>query len=307
HVNTAASRPNVNNALLKTYSYFKAHSLVRRPFNQKSAPKTNNFNEKVNTAKVNNVTTAGLKAVVSAVEGNRNNTVKSSACYIWRLKGNLIDHISKYSRSYTLKRFNYVDPQGRLKHMTGNKSYLINYQEINGGFVVFGGNAKRDTECVVLSPDFKILDESQVLLKVPRNNNMYSFDLTNVVPVGGLTCLFVKATLDESKLWHRRLGHINFKTMNKLVRGNLARGLPSKIFENDHTCVACQKEKQHKASCTKAYINAGQARKKTVPGLQYVLLPLLTYDSQGLKSSEDEFADDARKKSTKVLRKENEV
>ncbi|GJW02963.1 putative ribonuclease H-like domain-containing protein [Tanacetum coccineum] len=37
--------------------------------------------------------------------------------------------------------------------------------------------------------------------------------------------------------------------MNKLVRGNLVRGLPSKIFENDHTCVACQKGKQHKASC----------------------------------------------------------
>nr|GEV16544.1 hypothetical protein [Tanacetum cinerariifolium] len=56
------------------------------------------------------------------------------------------------------------------------------------------------------------------------------------------------ATLDESNLWHRRLGHINFKTMNKLVKGNLVRGLPSKIFENNHTCVACQKGKQHRAS-----------------------------------------------------------
>nr|GEU74250.1 ribonuclease H-like domain-containing protein [Tanacetum cinerariifolium] len=106
-----------------------------------------------------------------------------------------------------------------------------------------------DTECVVLSPDFKLLDESQVLLKVPINNNMYSFDLKNVVPVGGLTCLFAKATLDESNLWYRRLGHINFKTINKLIRENLVRGLPSKVFENDHTCVACRKGKQHKASC----------------------------------------------------------
>ncbi|GJX83619.1 ribonuclease H-like domain-containing protein [Tanacetum coccineum] len=104
------------------------------------------------------------------------------------------------------------------------------------------------TECLVLSPDFKLLDESQVLLKVPRQNNMYSFDLKNVVPSGGLTCLFAKAKIDESNLWHRRLGHINFKTMNKLVKGNLVRGLPSKLFENDHTCVACQKGKQHKAS-----------------------------------------------------------
>ncbi|GKC12209.1 putative ribonuclease H-like domain-containing protein [Tanacetum coccineum] len=64
-----------------------------------------------------------------------------------------------------------------------------------------------ETECLVLSPDFKLIDESQVLLRVPRQNNMYSFDLKNVVPSGDLTCLFAKATIDESKLWHRRLGH----------------------------------------------------------------------------------------------------
>nr|GEV88896.1 retrovirus-related Pol polyprotein from transposon TNT 1-94 [Tanacetum cinerariifolium] len=80
-----------------------------------------------------------------------------------------------------------------------------------------------ETECLVLYPDFKLPDENQVLLKVPRHNNMYSFNLKNVVPTGGLTCLFAKATTDESNLWHRRLGHINFKTMNKLVRENLVR------------------------------------------------------------------------------------
>ncbi|GKB72968.1 putative ribonuclease H-like domain-containing protein [Tanacetum coccineum] len=49
-------------------------------------------------------------------------------------------------------------------------------------------------------------------------------------------------------LWHRRLSHINFKTINKLVKHNLVRGLPAKCFENDQTCVACIKGKQHKAS-----------------------------------------------------------
>ncbi|GJS47204.1 putative ribonuclease H-like domain-containing protein [Tanacetum coccineum] len=141
-----------------------------------------------------------------------------------------------------------------------------NYQEIDGGFVAFrespkGGKITRkgkirtgkldfeDTICLVLFSDFKLLDESQVLLKVPRQNNIYSFDLKNVVPSGSLTCLFAKAIIDESNLWHKRLGHINFKTMNKLVRGNLVRGLPLKLFENGHTCPACQKGKQHKASC----------------------------------------------------------
>ncbi|GJW87059.1 putative ribonuclease H-like domain-containing protein [Tanacetum coccineum] len=235
-VNTAAPKSKVNDALPKTYSYFKAHSPVRRAFNQKSAAKTNKFNEKVNTARVNNVTTAGPKAVVSAAKGNGENAVKSSACWIWRPTGNVIDHTSKDSGSYMLKRFDYVDLQGRLngcsRHMTGNKSFLTDYQEIDGRFVAFRGSPKG----------------GKITGKVPRHNNMYSFDLKNVVPSGGLTCLFAKATIDESNLWHRRLGHINFKTVNKLVKGNLVRGLPSKLFENDHTCVACLKGKQHKAS-----------------------------------------------------------
>nr|GEV09743.1 ribonuclease H-like domain-containing protein [Tanacetum cinerariifolium] len=75
-----------------------------------------------------------------------------------------------------------------------------------------------DTECFVLSPNFKLADESQVLLKVPRKNNMYSFDIKNIVPQKDLTCLLSKAINDESMLWHRRLGHINFKNINKLVK-----------------------------------------------------------------------------------------
>ncbi|GJV40888.1 putative ribonuclease H-like domain-containing protein [Tanacetum coccineum] len=143
-----------------------------------------------------------------------------------------------------------VIDSGCSRHMKGNITYLIDYEEIDGGYVAFGGNPKRrkitgkgtiktgkldfenvyfvrelkfnlfsvsqmcdkknnvlfnDTECIVLSPNFKLIDESQVLLRVPRKNNMYSIDLKNIVPKGGLTCLFAKATSDESKLWHGRL------------------------------------------------------------------------------------------------------
>nr|GEX37522.1 putative ribonuclease H-like domain-containing protein [Tanacetum cinerariifolium] len=116
-----------------------------------------------------------------------------------------------------------------------------------------------DTECLVLSPDFKLPDKSQVLLRVPRENNLYNVNLKNIVTSGDLTGLFAKATINESNLWHRRLGHINFKTINKLVKGNLVRGLPTKVFENDNTCVACKKGKQHRASCkTKPVISVDQ-------------------------------------------------
>ncbi|GKD37615.1 hypothetical protein Tco_1257822, partial [Tanacetum coccineum] len=118
YVNTVASRPTVNDAKPK----------------------------KVNTAKVNNVTTGGSKAIVSAVQGHEENVVKSSTCWIWRPTGKVIDHISKDSGSYMPKRFEYVDPQGRLnvcsRHMIGNKSYLTDYQDIYGGFIAFAGSPK---------------------------------------------------------------------------------------------------------------------------------------------------------------------
>nr|GEY52527.1 hypothetical protein [Tanacetum cinerariifolium] len=111
------------------------------------------------------------------------------------------------------------------------KVTTVEAPKINGGYVAFGGNPKggkitgkgkirTDTECIVLSPEFKLPDENQVLLRVPRENNMYNVDLKNIVPSGDLTCLFAKATLDESNLWHKRLCHINFKTINKLVKGS---------------------------------------------------------------------------------------
>nr|GEW92365.1 putative ribonuclease H-like domain-containing protein [Tanacetum cinerariifolium] len=113
-----------------------------------------------------------------------------------------------------------------------------------------------DPECIVLGKDFKLKDDTNVLLRTPRQHNMYFIDLNNIVPHKNLTCLVAKASIDESMLWHRRLGHLIFKTMNKLVRNNLVRGLPSKCFENDHNCVACLKGKQHKASCKTKLVNS---------------------------------------------------
>ncbi|GJX09461.1 putative reverse transcriptase domain-containing protein [Tanacetum coccineum] len=193
-------------------------------FAQRRDPGNNsNFTKKVNTVKGTKVNTARPKAVISAVKGNKGNVVKASACWVWRPKHKILDHGNPQQ---DLKNKGVID-SGCSRHMTRNKSYLTDYEEINGGFVAFGGNSKggkitrkckirtgkldfedvyfvkelkfnlfsvsqmcdkknsvlfTDTECVVLSPDFKLTDESHVLLKVPRKDNMYSVDLKNVVP-----------------------------------------------------------------------------------------------------------------------------
>ncbi|GKB30106.1 hypothetical protein Tco_0869507, partial [Tanacetum coccineum] len=70
YVNTAASRATVNGAKPRSNVFHKSYSPVKRPFYQRTAPKNSDLKEKVNTAKVNNVTTAGTKAVVSDVQGH---------------------------------------------------------------------------------------------------------------------------------------------------------------------------------------------------------------------------------------------
>nr|GEY45366.1 ribonuclease H-like domain-containing protein [Tanacetum cinerariifolium] len=95
-----------------------------------------------------------------------------------------------------------------FRHMTGNMPIFVSMKKLMVDMLPLEEAPKEEKSL--------LLDESQVLLRVPRKNNMYSVDLRNVAPSRGLTFLFAKDTLDESNLWHRRLGHINFKTINKL-------------------------------------------------------------------------------------------
>ncbi|GJU53634.1 putative ribonuclease H-like domain-containing protein [Tanacetum coccineum] len=184
--------------------------------------------------RMDNIRPRGIRTVVHTGKGKLNTDLKRSK-WVSRPKGEYLDHVSKDSGSFMLKKGNLeivlqdhaVVDSGCSSHMTGNKAYLSDYKDYNGGFVAFGSDRKG----------------------APRKDDVYILDLKNIVPSGGLTCLYANATTDESKLWHRRLGHVNFNNMNKLLKGNLVRGLPSKVFVNDHTCDACKKGKQHKASC----------------------------------------------------------
>ncbi|GJT95993.1 retrovirus-related pol polyprotein from transposon TNT 1-94 [Tanacetum coccineum] len=196
-INTSQPRSTVNSARPMTNVFNKAHSTIKRPSNNKTETKNNNFNQGVNTVKDKNVNTARPKAVV-------NNIAKPKAL-LNAVKGNqCINHSKESNPQIDLQDQRVID-SGCSRHITWNMSYLTDFEEIDGGYVAFGGNPKG----------------GKITGKVPRKNNMYSVDLKNIVPNGGLTCLFVKATSDESKLWHRRLGHIIFKTRNKLVKGNL--------------------------------------------------------------------------------------
>nr|GEU49215.1 ribonuclease H-like domain-containing protein [Tanacetum cinerariifolium] len=157
-VNTA--RPIVNEIKPRNNEY-KSYSPIRRPFNRTTTPKVNFANHKVTTARDN---------TVSVVGGNRETTVKASAGSKGQItgKGNIKTRKLDFEDVYFVKE---------LQHF---KLFSVSQMCDKKNKVLF-----TDIECLVLSPDFKLPDENQVLLRVPRQNNMYSFNLENIVPSGG--------------------------------------------------------------------------------------------------------------------------
>nr|GFA62467.1 hypothetical protein [Tanacetum cinerariifolium] len=90
--------------------------LTLRPIDKKTTFTNSNVPQKVNTVRSKTVNTARPKAVVNAVLGNRVNAFKASACWVWKPKTKVIDHVSKHNgASIKLKKFDYVDAQGRSK------------------------------------------------------------------------------------------------------------------------------------------------------------------------------------------------
>nr|GEU65552.1 hypothetical protein [Tanacetum cinerariifolium] len=191
-VNTINSKPIMNYSRPISNAFIKGHSQVIRPYNKYSTYKKTIFNKMVNTVRVKD-TTARERVV---------------------------------QKEYKEKR---VINSGCSRHMTGNKCYLFDYEDYDGGFVSFRDGKGRisskgkiktgtldfdyvytgrelkynlfsvsqmcdkknnviftDTKCIVLSSNFKLLDESQVFLRVPREDNIYSVDLKSVVPTGGI-------------------------------------------------------------------------------------------------------------------------
>nr|GEY55619.1 hypothetical protein [Tanacetum cinerariifolium] len=165
-------------------------------------------------------------------------------------------------------------PEDRFKYLVrriGNKSFLLDYQEYNGGFVAFAGSSKGGK---ITGKDFKLPDENQVLLKVPRKNNMYSFDLKNVVPSKGLTCLFTKATNDESNLWHMRKWFRMAVDIDSLT--NLMNYQP--VSAGNRT---------NGITCSKIHSAVGQEGKEKVNDQEYILLPVLNTSSDVPSSNEE--------------------
>ncbi|GJR44303.1 retrovirus-related pol polyprotein from transposon TNT 1-94 [Tanacetum coccineum] len=122
------------------------------------------------------------------------------------------------------------------------------------------------------------------LLTGSRGDNLYTLSLGNMMASSPI-CLLSKASKTKSWLWHRRLSHLNFGSINHLARHGLVRGLPKLKFEKDHLCSACalgksskkpHKPKSEDTNQEKLYLLhmdlCGPMRVASVSGKKYILV-----------------------------------
>ncbi|GJV46731.1 retrovirus-related pol polyprotein from transposon TNT 1-94 [Tanacetum coccineum] len=178
----------------------------------------------------------------------------------------------------------YLD-SGCSKHMTGNRSKLMNFVEKFIGSVRFGNDhlgaimgygdyvmgdsvisrvyyveglghnlfsvgqfCDSDLEVAFRKHTCCVRDLNGTdILKGSRGTNLYTISIDEMMKSSPI-CLLSKASKSKSWLWHRRLNHLNFGTINDLARKDLVRGLPRLKFEKDHLCSACQLGKSKKFS-----------------------------------------------------------
>ncbi|GJU47291.1 retrovirus-related pol polyprotein from transposon TNT 1-94 [Tanacetum coccineum] len=224
----------------------------------------------------------------------------------------------------------YLD-SGCSRHMTGDRSKLINYVEKFIGTVRFGND---QFAAIVGYGDYKFGDtiitrvyyveglshnlfsvgqfcdaglevafrkytcyirnkDKVDLLKGSRTTNLYSISLKDMMEASPV-CLLSKASSTKSWLWHRRLNHLNFRTLNELARKDLVRGLPKLKYEKEHLCPSCQLGKSKKSSHPLKTVNTntevlntlhmdlcGPMRVESINGKKYILVIVDDYTRFG--------------------------
>ncbi|GJS87103.1 hypothetical protein Tco_0769739 [Tanacetum coccineum] len=274
-VNTA--RPNVNEIRPRN-NFYKSHSPIRSPFNRTTAPKAKFSNQKVNTAEVKAVSAVGgiRETAVKSSAGcnwrpkrhywNKVSKYNSGSSFSKNVNFKDPPGRPKHMTGNNAYLAEYQDYNGGPVAFGGSKGYITGKGKIKTGkldfedvcfvkelqhfnlfFVSQMCDKKNkvlfiDTECLVLSSDFKSPDENQVLLRIPRQNNMYSFKLENNVPSGGLACLIAKATVDKSNKWHRRLGHVSTAAVCWLIpQSQIKLSLYERLLKSVDGLIVCPK------------------------------------------------------------------
>nr|GEU34476.1 hypothetical protein [Tanacetum cinerariifolium] len=241
-INTIAPKPIVNVAKSRRNAFQKRHSLSRRPFHQQTSLKNRYL---VNTAKVKSVNTAKGKSVKSVVGKQGSNAVKSLACWAWRPKIKVQYHVSKdhtFGDPQAALRDTRLFDSGCSRHMTGNKSFLSNYQAYDGGFVAFAGSfkrAKEDETCGILK-DFitgieNLLNHKVKIIRCDNRIEFKNYEMNQLCGIKGIKREFSNTRTPQENIVAER----KYKTLIEAARTMLADSLLPIPFWAEAVNTAC--------------------------------------------------------------------
>ncbi|KAI3736237.1 hypothetical protein L6452_15775 [Arctium lappa] len=226
--------------------------------------------------------------IVDQCASHKQNLVISYKRYSIKQLIQLSPITTKFHNDYRKTDFAYSHDSsdcGCSKHMTGQKALLSNYTEKFSGNVRFGNDqlspilgygdiiqdkitiskvsyveglghnlfsigqfCDKGLEVNFKSKSYSVCTEDGTeLLGGHRKTNLYTINLSKV-KIDNQVCLLTKATQQQRWLWHRRLSHLNFRYINKLVHGKLVKGLPELKYDKEHLCAACEKGKMKRAA-----------------------------------------------------------
>nr|GEX90235.1 retrovirus-related Pol polyprotein from transposon TNT 1-94 [Tanacetum cinerariifolium] len=194
----------------------------------------------------------------------------------------------------------FIVDSGFSKHMTGNLNLLINFMAkflgVNHNLFSVGQFCYADLEVAFWKSTCYIRDlKGNDLLTGSRGTDLYSITLQDTSSSNPI-CLMTKVTSSQAWLWHRRLSHLNFDTINLLSKNDIVIGLPKLKFVKDHFCSSCELRKaKRKSFQTKTTPSSkrrlqhlhmdlcGPMRVASINGMKYVLVIVeATPDTLGL-------------------------
>nr|GEU61149.1 integrase, catalytic region, zinc finger, CCHC-type, peptidase aspartic, catalytic [Tanacetum cinerariifolium] len=206
-------------------------------------PKHVSSSEIVITERFSNTSHKPLTRLLKTYDGNRSQ---------------LKNMVKKFIRTVRFRNDHFGAIMGYEDYVVGDRviSRVYYVEGLRHNLFSVGQLYDLDLEVAFIKHSCYVRDVGGVeLLKGSRGSNLYTTsveDMMNSSPI----CLLSKASKNKSWLWHRRLNHLNFGTINDLVRKDLVRGLPRLKFEKDHLCSACQLGKS---------MNVGIIHQKSIP------------------------------------------
>ncbi|GJV95478.1 retrovirus-related pol polyprotein from transposon TNT 1-94 [Tanacetum coccineum] len=162
----------------------------------------------------------------------------------------LKNFIEKFMSTICFGNYNFAAITGYGDYIQGNITICHVYYVEGLGHNLFsvGQFCDGDLEVAFRSKTCYVRNlEGDDLLTSDRESNLYTISISDMA-ASSPVCLMSKATSTKSWLWHRRLSHLNFGTINDLTRLDLVDGLPKFKYGKDHLCSACERGKSKKAS-----------------------------------------------------------